>query len=202
MYAYIKGKLASATAPNAIIEANGIGYLVFIPANVFAKLPQIGAELILHTSYIVREQSQALYGFLSIQDRDLFELLMSVSGIGPKLALNICGHLSLTDLHRAIQQRDLVVISRVPGIGKKSAERLVVELGDKIQSLVPAGHDAAVVYPSDPRAQKIRDAMSALVNLGYNQATAQKAIKKALHEFSDEIDLTALITSSLQRIEK
>lgn len=185
---------------SVILETGGIGYLIYIPANVFGKLPQCGEKILLHTSYVIREQSQALYGFLSLQEKDLFETLLGVSGIGPKTALSLIGHLPLHDLQRAIGSHDITALCKVPGIGKKTAERLIIELRDKLNALSISPGDVTVQAPSDPKAITIRDAMSALINLGYNQTTAQKAIKKTIKDKSDDIDLATLITDSLKNI--
>lgn len=202
MFAYIKGELTHASPVSVIVETVGIGYLIYIPANVFGKLPQIGQPILLHTSYVVRELSQTLYGFLSVAERDLFEELMGVTGIGPKIALSVIGHLSLQDLQRAINSHDVISITKVPGIGKKTAERLIIELRDKLSHLLPPidQSDRTVTLPVDPKAQKICDAMNALINLGYNQMTAQKAIKKSLRDLPEEIDLATLITVSLKHV--
>jgi Holliday junction DNA helicase RuvA len=202
MYAFIKGLLVQSSPISVIIEANGIGYRLYIPASVFGKLPQINNQVILHTSYVVRELSQTLYGFQSEIERDLFEELMGVTGIGPKMALNVIGHLSLQDLQRAVSSHDIVTLSKVPGIGKKTAERLIIEMRDKLSHLLPVGEqaDRAAPMPTDLRAQKIVDAMGALINLGYNQMTAQKAIKKSLNDLPEEIDLATLITHSLKHV--
>lgn len=200
MFAYIKGELVQATPLHAVIDVHGVGYRISIPANVFSKLPQLGHPVILHVSHVVRELSQTLYGFFSLQERDLFELLLGVTGIGPKLALSLIGHLYLHDLRTAISKADIATISKVPGIGKKTAERLVIELRDKISSAFPHDPSELSIPLSDPQAQKISDAMSALINLGYNQAAAQKAIKKTLKDFSEDLDLAALITHSLKNV--
>jgi len=200
MYAYIKGELTQMAPAYAVVENNGIGYLIQIPANVFAKLPQLHQQVLLHTSYIVRELSHTLYGFLSAQERDLFEILMNVSGIGPKLALSIIGHLALPDLQRAISNADIPTLCRVPGIGKKTAERMIIELRDKLSDVCPKDISGMAIQINDPNTQKIRDAMNALVNLGYNQMTAQKAIKKTIKDMSEDVDLPTLITTSLKNV--
>ncbi len=120
MFAFIKGELVYASPLNVIVETNGIGYKIFVPASVFSKLPQLGNAVFLHVSYVVRELSHTLYGFLSVQERDLFEMLMGVTGIGPKLALSLIGHMILHDLKKAITNGEIVVICKVPGIGKKN----------------------------------------------------------------------------------
>lgn len=200
MIAYIKGKIIQSTPMYVVVETGGIGYKIFIPTNVCSRLPQIYEEIILHTSFVVRELSQTLYGFLTVQDRDLFEALMSVTGIGPKSALSIIGHMSGQELHHAISNNGITTLSKVPGIGKKTAERLIIEMRDKISEIlsIDMSDFAPPIY--DPKTQKVRDAMSALVHLGYHQAAAQKAIKKTLENVPDSIHLSELITASLKNL--
>lgn len=201
MFAYIKGKLIHATPSMAILETAGMGYKIFIPASLFAKLPQIECDLQLHISFIVREQSQTLYGFLSVQERDVFEALLGVTGIGPKSALSLIGHMSVHELQHAISYADKVAISRVPGIGKKTAERLIIEMRDKLTQLFPIDpSDFSVHAVSDSRGKTINDAMSALISLGYNQIAAQKALKKSLSDQPESLDLAGLITNALKNI--
>lgn len=200
MFSFIKGELVHLSPISVVLETGGVGYLIHIPANVFSKLPQIGNPILLHTSYIVREISHTLYGFLSINERETFEILMGVSGIGPKLALSIIGHLSLNDLQKAIISGDIPTICRVPGIGKKTAERMFIELRDKLQDFCPRDPSDHAIKINNSNGQKIRDAMNALINLGYNQMTAQKAIKNTLQDLSDDIDLPTLITVSLKNV--
>lgn len=199
MFTYFRGKLVSAQPTEAIVEVGGIGYLIAIPVSVFGKLPQIGSEVVLYTSFVVRELSHALYGFLSPQERDVFEILLSVTGVGPKLALSITGHLSTYELQQAVQRSDTATLSRVPGIGKKSAERLIIELRGKLDPLVPPDPtDFAALALSDPKARQVQDAMSALINLGYNQQTAQKAVQKTLTEVPETLHLAEFITYALK----
>lgn len=201
MYAYIKGKLMHATPLNIILEAGEIGYRVHIPASLFGVLPSIGEIVQIHTSFIVRENSQALYGFSTSQDRDLFDALLGVTGIGPKIALSLIGHLSASELYYAIHNHEIAVISKVPGIGKKTAERMIIELRDKLPALLPLDPaDFSVHQNTAPQTLMVNDAMSALINLGYNQNTAQKAIKKTLNDSSETIDLAALITNALKNV--
>lgn len=201
MIAYIRGLLVQSTPLYVVIETGGMGYKIFTPASLYSKLPQLQEMVILHTSFVIRELSQTLYGFLSLQERDLFEALMGVTGIGPKSALSIIGHLPAQDLHHAISNHDIARISKVPGIGKKTAERLIIEMRDKISSIVSIDpSEYALHTTSDPQAQKISDAMSALIHLGYNQITAQKAIKKTLKEIPESVDLSELITYALKNL--
>lgn len=193
MIAQIRGTLLQILATDVIVEAAGIGYRIFIPVSAHAKLPSIGQMLLLHTSFIVREQSQALYGFLSAAERDFFEVLLGVSGIGPKTALSILGHLPLFDLQAAINNRNVLSLSKVPGIGKKTAERLIVEMRDKVSLM-------AVPQDSPATDGKVADAMNALVHLGYNQQTAKKALQKVLELHGEDLDLSALITAALKHV--
>jgi Holliday junction DNA helicase RuvA len=178
-----------------------MGYQVYIPVNAFSKLPQIENLIHLHLSFVVREFSQTLYGFLSQKERDLFEALLDVSGVGPKLALSIVGHLSMSELHQALTSKDIPRLIKVPGIGKKTAERLIVELRDKAATLFPiTPEEFTISVPSDPKNETIRDALSALINLGYNQAAAQKAIKKTLDNLPENPDLGMVITNALKHV--
>jgi Holliday junction DNA helicase RuvA len=201
MFAYIKGRLTLSTPIQVIIEASGVGYRILIPASVFSGLPPLGSEIQLHTSYIVREQSQTLYGFLTTHERDFFESLLGVTGIGPKIALSLIGHMPMQELYHAIADGNVTAISRVPGIGKKTSERLIMEMRDKLVGFNVTGpSDFAVHAISDPHAQRVSDAMSALINLGYTQIVAQKAIKKTLKDLPDISDLAELITFSLKNM--
>lgn len=200
MFAYIKGTLASAHPTYVIIETNGIGYSLFIPYRIFGELPPLGQTAQFFTTFVVRESSQTLYGFLSRQERDVFEILMNVSGIGPKLALSLIGHLTFQELETAVSQQDLPTLCRVPGVGKKTAERLIVELKDKLPNCLPISSLPLAIPISDLQSQCIRDAMHALINLGYTQIAAQKAVKQSMQELSDASDLPLLITTALQNI--
>lgn len=201
MFAFIKGTLAHSSPIAVVINVGGVGYKIFISANLYSNLPPQGTELLLHTSFVVRELSQTLYGFLTTHERDCFEALMGVTGVGPKIALSIIGHLTPQELHKAIVNANIAAICKVPGIGKKNSERLIIEMRDKMSAFLPdPTSQYAISASTDPQTQKINDAMSALINLGYNQMTAQKAIKQTIKETSEEIDLGTLITSSLKNV--
>lgn len=199
MYAYLKGRLVSAHPSFVIVDVQGIGYSLAIPCRLLGELPAIGELVQFYTSFVVREASQALYGFLCSQERDLFEVLMNVTGIGPKMALGLIGHLTFDELNHAVACQDFPTLCRVPGVGKKTAERLVVELKDKLPHLVPIhAHAAYTITSSKP--QHVQDAMLALINLGYNQSTAQKALKQSLQALPETADLALLITTALKHI--
>lgn len=193
MYAYIKGKLVASNPMSVVIEAGPVGYQILIPAHVFFKLPPLGKEVLLYTSFIVRELSHTLYGFLTMQERELYEELMGVTGVGPKVALNLIGHLPVEEMQRAIAEHDIARISKVPGIGKKTAERLIVELRDKLNRIFP--HHYAL-----PVDNNMQDAMQALINLGYQQNVASNALKKSLQTLPEGADVVMLITEALKNV--
>jgi Holliday junction DNA helicase RuvA len=197
MYAYLKGTLMSSNPSHIIVEVQGIGYLLSIPYRTFSALPPIGESLYVYTTLVIREFSHTLYGFLSEQERDIFEVLMNVTGIGPKLAISLIGHLSFTDLQMAVRDQNVPMLCKVPGVGKKTAERLIVELRDKLPSLLSLNTQEEMPSSSDPHAQVVKDAMLALINLGYQQQAAQKALKQSLKGLPETIDLPTLITEAL-----
>ena len=180
MYDYLRGTLTYQAPDIAVIDVQGIGYKLHISLTAHLQ----GPEVTLFTSLVVREDDMRLFGFPTREERDLFELLMTVSGIGPKTALLITSHLPLPDLHDAIERKDIATLSRIPGIGKKTGERLCLELKDKLR----------VTAPKNPLAF---DATSALIRLGYNQKSAAQAIQKALPHATT---LQQLITLSLKEL--
>ena len=185
MFDYIKGTLVTATPQKAVIDNQGLGYLLFIPLSVFHRLPQVGSSLSLFVTTIIREDSAKTYGFLSDSERNLFEKLVSTSGIGPKTALSLIGHLPEEDLLSAIHTGNVTQLLRVPGIGKKTAERLIVEMRGSLTSA------------PTPVAQ---DAINALINLGYSANDAQKSITKVLATKEAPTDLSRLITLALKQM--
>ena len=166
-----------------------------IPFNNFARLPAVGEPVTLFASFVVREDSQKLFGFLTCHQRDLFESLIEISGIGPKTALCLVGHMEITELQIAISQGNTQRICKIPGIGKKTAERLIVEMRDKVKKT--AG-DSSVLQVGEGGGV-MADAISALMNLGYNHAQSQKAIQAVLGKTEGEVGLAALITSALRQ---
>lgn len=200
MFSYLKGTLISSTPSQIILETNGIGYAISIPCSLFGKLPLPGSPLHIHTSFIVREFSHSLYGFLEIQERELFEMLLNISGVGPKLALSIIGHLDQTELKYAVNEGELKTLCKVPGVGKKTAERLIVELKDKLKEFFPQSPSDLSISLPHSFAGIAQDAVMALINLGYTQNMAQKAVKHTLSQVDEKPDLAQLITSSLKNI--
>ena len=171
MIAHLRGKLLAKTPNRAILETGGIGYDVTITVPTFTELPQVGAEVSFHIHTYVREDVLALYGFSRPEEKDLFERLISVSGIGPKLAVTILSGMAADEMVGAIRGNDVMRLTKIPGIGKKTAERMVLELRDK---LPPLGAEAVTEIPTLTAVQE--DVMSALINLGYPRAVAEKAV--------------------------
>ena len=200
MIAYIRGKLVEAGALTVIIEVNGLGYEVSIPVTTMERLPVLGKEVKLYTYPVYRDDSQALFGFLLREDRDFFGVLVDkVSGIGPKIALSIMSKLSVPVLKTAIASGDVALLAKCKGIGKKTAERLVVELRDQFSPSLSAGtglslgSDAAIDLP----VSKIQDAVAALMVLGYRATDADKAVRKAMGRLGQDATTEEVIRASL-----
>jgi holliday junction DNA helicase RuvA len=200
MFDYITGKLTKITQECAIVEANGIGYKMFVATSTLTKLPACGATVRLFTSFVVREFSHTFYGFLEDHERELFEALLNISGIGPKTSLAIIGHLSIDELVQAQLTKDTKTLCKVPGIGKKTAERLLVELKDTLAQFTSHASLQNQGQTASPKMGISYDAISALMNLGYSQQIAQMAVKKALTSTSEPENLETLITLSLQNM--
>ena len=171
MIAHLRGKLLDKHPNQAIIETGGVGYDVTISVPTFSELTQIGTEVALHVYTHVREDALALYGFGRPEEKLLFEKLLTVSGIGPKLAITILSGMAADEMVRAIRGNDVARLTKIPGIGKKTAERMVLELRDK---LPPEGADTVKEIPSLSAVQE--DVLSALTNLGYQRTAAEKAV--------------------------
>jgi len=174
MIAHLRGTLLAKHPNQAIVETHGVGYDVAISVPTFSEMPTAGSEVALHIHTHVREDALSLYGFLRLAEKQLFEKLLTVSGIGPKLAITILSGMPEADeLAASIRAGDLARLTRIPGIGRKTAERMVVELRDKLPPAATAQVRTAVASPVE------EDVLSALVNLGYQRAAAEKALLAA-----------------------
>jgi holliday junction DNA helicase RuvA len=171
MIAHLRGKLIARHPNQVIVDAMGVGYDVTISVPTFSELPVAGSEVSLHIHTHVREDQIALYGFLRPEEKHLFEKLISVSGIGPKLAITILSGMATNEMTAAIRGNDVARLTKIPGIGRKTAERMVLELRDKLPAV---GTDQVHVVSSFNAVQE--DVLSALMNLGYQRATAEKAL--------------------------
>ncbi|MFT3828296.1 MAG: Holliday junction branch migration protein RuvA [Opitutaceae bacterium] len=200
MIASLRGTLLSTTPLHAVIEVAGVGYEVNVPVTTAEKLPGAGQPAFLHTHVVYREDSQAIYGFATAAERDFFRLLIEkVSGVGPKVSLALMSHLSLPSLQSAIAASDADLLSKCPGIGRKTAERIILDLKDKlgvVSQIIPAG--AAISGgAASIEASPLADAVAALVALGYKPADADKAVRKAQAALGSAPTTEALIKKAL-----
>jgi holliday junction DNA helicase RuvA len=196
MIAHLRGRLLSKHPNQAVIEAGGVGYDVTISVPTFSGLPGVGSELGLHIHTHVREDMIALYGFLLLAEKGLFEKLITVSGIGPKLAITILSGMAADELAGAIRGNDVARLTRIPGIGKKTAERMVLELRDRL----PAG-GGETSPPVSAMSTVQEDVLSALVNLGYQRPAAEKALMVAARGAGDE-SFEVMFREALARLSK
>jgi Holliday junction DNA helicase RuvA len=196
MIAHLRGKLLAKHPNQAIVEAAGVGYDVTISVPTFSDLPAAGTEVALHIHTHVREDLIALYGFLRPSEKLLFEKLITVSGIGPKLAITILSGMAADEMVGAIRGNDVARLTRIPGIGKKTAERMVLELRDKLPQAGPASAPAVPAMSATEQ-----DVLSALLNLGYQRAAVEKALAAAAKD-GDAKSFDQMFRSVLNRLSK
>jgi holliday junction DNA helicase RuvA len=199
MIAHIQGFLHFKSPEYLVIDVDGIGYQVHVPLSTFYDLPQLGSTVSLHIHTHVREDALQLYGFQSPEEKALFVRLISISGIGPRLAVNILSGISPAELVDSLIQNNLARLISVPGVGRKTAERIMVELRDKVSTLLP-GHDVTEPVKATADEAMIEDALSALLNLGYKKGVAQRAIENARKRLQGEITLESLLKESLRAL--
>ena len=177
MITFLDGKLVSALPTQATVDVNGVGYEVFIPLSSYDKLPTVGQAIRILTHLAVREDAHILYGFMTVPERDLFRLLVNnVSGIGPKLALAVLSGMSVSNFKTAVVNSDIAAISEISGLGKKTAERIVLELKDKL-GVAAAWEAATAAHAPTPEQEQANEAVLALIALGYKQVDAHKAVR-------------------------
>jgi Holliday junction DNA helicase RuvA len=180
MIAFLRGKLLEKHPNQAIVETGGVGYDVTIPVSTFSALPDSGSEISLRVHTHVREDALALFGFLTASEKALFERLISVSGIGPSLAIKVLSGLATQAIIDAIRGGHVEQLVRIPGVGKKTAERMVLELKEKLEGLGGGAAPIGVAVRAEPALSVMeQDVLSALLNLGCNRATAEAAVRKA-----------------------
>lgn len=195
MISYIRGILAEKSPARLVIEAAGVGYEILIPLSSYDAIPRVGAELLIHTHHHVREDAQQLYGFASQKERQVFQMLISVSGVGPRLALGILSGTSVDGFCEAIVREEVDQLTVIPGIGKKTAQRLIVELKSRIaeeEVMVAVGGGAAA---ADSGA---REAIEALMALGFTRSTSRRAVEKAAGECDPKPCVEELVRSALR----
>ena len=179
MIAHLRGHILRKEPQEVVVDVAGVGYRVAIPLSTFYRLGDDGAEVVLRIHTHVREDALALYGFLTGAEEALFEKLISVAGVGPRLAVNILSGIEAPDLVAALRSSDVARLTRIPGVGKKTAERLVLELKDRMPPSLPALEAPA---PAEPPASPREDLVSALVHLGYSRPEAERGAERALKE--------------------
>ena len=202
MIAYLSGKLLEKQANTAIVDVGGVGYEVSIPLSTFYELGEVGSDVSLRIYTHVREDAIQLFGFKTNRERELYLRLLSVQGIGAKSGITMLSGMSADEIIMAIRTDDLARLTSIPGVGRKTAERLVIELRDKVGELATGGDlplDAA--RPMQPADVVFEDALSALVNLGYQRNAAEKAVKQAAQE-GTEMSVQKLLRRALQVLAK
>ena len=199
MIAYLQGRLAHALPTQVVVDVGGVGYEAFIPLSSFDKLPQPGSEVKLLTHLSIRDDAHILYGFMTDGERDLFRLLIRhVSGIGPKIALNVLSGTTTTSLRSAVANGDVKALSRISGVGKKTAERIVVELKDKLgDGITWKGDGTAPELSADE--QKVVDAVSALIALGSKPKEAQEAVRGAVIMLGPDTPVDEIVRAALSK---
>ena len=195
MIAHLRGRILEKHPTYLILEAGGVGYEVTISIPSFSGLPGEGAEVSLYIHTHVREDSLALYGFLRREEKELFERLISVSGIGPKLAITVLSGMAADALVSALRGNDLIALTRIPGVGKKTAERMVLELRDKLEGL-------AAAPPPAPASRMEEDVVSALVNLGYQRPAAEQAVKRSIGRAGESGSFEKLFRQTMALLQK
>jgi len=188
----LKGILLEKVPPALLIDVHGIGYEVMMPVNTAFGLPAVGQEVVLFTHFVVREDAQQLYGFVDQKEREVFRTLIKVNGVGPKMALAIMSNIQVNDLVRSVRADDASTLEKIPGIGKKTAQRLLVELRDRFKGWeMPQSHaydlaEESVKEEDLPLSNGILEAESALVSLGYKPQDANKMVVRAVEEVGPE----------------
>ncbi|MCW3173686.1 Holliday junction branch migration protein RuvA [Shewanella subflava] len=205
MIGRLKGILVEKQAPEIVLDVNGVGYELQVPLTSFYELPELNQPAMVYTHFVVREDAQLLYGFITKQERALFRLLIKTNGVGPKLALTILSGMSANEFVTCVERDDIATLVKLPGVGKKTAERLVVEMRDKLKSLLAAsvGSEREFVLQSNyspaPTVESVEeDAISALISLGYKPAQASKAVAANYKvDMTSEILIKAALKSML-----
>jgi Holliday junction DNA helicase RuvA len=201
MITFLEGVLVEAYPTHVVVNVQGVGYHVLIPLSSYDRLPQTGAKLQILTHFQVREDAHLLYGFATAAERDLFRLLINhVSGIGPKTALDVLSGVSVTSFKAAVVAGDAKSLGQIKGIGKKTAERILVELKDKV-GVAAAWEAASAAHAPTPQDQQMTDAILALIALGYKQVDAHKAVKAVAESRAGQpLSSDDLVRESLKRL--
>jgi Holliday junction DNA helicase RuvA len=193
MISYVRGVLDHKEPNRVVVDVNGIGYEVFVPLSTYQELPTVGDQVKLHTHHHVRDDAVQLYGFLSPEEKEIFGLVLSISGVGAKIALSILSFLSVDEFRIAVAQGDMKTLTKIPGIGKKSAERMVLELKDKIGKIRIDERMVKIL-----EAESTSDAVSALLSLGASQSAAEYAVYRAERLLGKDAKIEDLVSQALK----
>jgi Holliday junction DNA helicase RuvA len=200
MITFLEGTLVEALPTHVVVGVHGVGYHVFIPLSSYDKLPAVGGQIKILTHLQVREDAHVLFGFMSTGERDLFRLLVNhVSGIGPKTALDVLSGTSVASFKANVVAGDVAALAKTKGIGKKTAERIVVELKDKV-GIAAAWEAASASHAPTPQEANVNDAVLALISLGYKQVDAHKAVKQALEKGGAAQSSEDLVRAALKQL--
>ena len=198
MIGRLQGKVIEKQAPDLLVDVQGVGYEVLVSLNTFFDVPEIGAVVTLHTHFVVREDIQQLYGFTKLSERSLFRNLIKVNGVGPKMALAILSGMSANDFAICVHNNDTATLVKLPGVGKKTAERLLIEMRDKIGDIDTSAGDAGANGSLSAQSDLAQEAESALIALGYKPADAAKIINRVADEsVTDAGELIRLALKSM-----
>lgn len=197
MIGSLRGTVTIKAPPSLMLEVNGVGYELEAPMTTFYKLPSIGEEVLLYTHLVVREDAQALFGFYTQPDRTLFRSLIRVNGVGPKLALNILSGIGAESFYRCVQYHDSAVLVRLPGIGKKTADRLIIEMQDKFPGdLGDSLNSSPINKPGIGASSPLQEAISALITLGYKPQDANQMVRNIPNQNKDCEEIIRLALQS------
>jgi Holliday junction DNA helicase RuvA len=201
MIAHVRGTLVEKDTAAVVVDVNGVGYRLLVPETVSAVLPAVGEQVHLLTTFYVREEEMSLYGFLTAEQRRLFEMLIGVSGVGPKAALSLLSVMDAEQLAMAIAGEDIKRLTSAPGVGAKIAQRIAMELKDKAAEIAWQRKIDRLAAKGKPLpSDKLEDAVEALMALGYNRTDARRAVETAAKSLASEADTAALVRSALQAL--
>ncbi|MBN2255323.1 MAG: Holliday junction branch migration protein RuvA [Deltaproteobacteria bacterium] len=198
MIARINGTLLHKSVDHVVVDAHGIGYRIFVPLTTYYELPEEGSAVVLNIHTSVKQDGIHLFGFHADREKQIFQLMLSVNGIGPRLAMNILSGIAAEELIRAVSQGDLGMLVRIPGVGKKMAERMIVELKDKVGKLQSDGGDGGLAPIPDEDEQMTEDALSALMNLGYKRNAARTAIDAIRETMGEAATIDRVLKEALK----
>lgn len=196
MIGQLRGKLLAKTPPEVLLEVGGVGYEVQVPMSTLYELPDVGREVLLHTHFVVREDAQLLYGFHDLKSKSMFRSLIKVNGVGPKMALGILSGMQADEFVRTVRGNDVNAMIKMPGIGKKTAERLIIEMRDRLDEWGDTSE--SVASSATVNSSVSRDAETALISLGYKPPQAARSIAVVMKEHPEIEDSEALIRLALK----